>query len=281
MISEKSIEDAVYELYKKAVINLPEDVKLSLKNALKKEEEELPQLNIEAILRNIDIAENQSIPMCQDTGLPIVFVKLGNVHVQNLYDGIVKGVKKATKEIPLRPNVVDPITRENTGNNIGKYIPIIDIELTNTDYVEITIMPKGAGSENNNALKMALPGEGTEGIKNFVVETVKKAGGKPCPPIVVGVGIGGTSDLAMKTAKKALFRQIGKKNSDQVLSKLEEDILTEINNTNIGPMGLGGHTTALDVKIDKVDSHTASLAIGVCIQCWAHRYATTILKDNN
>lgn len=282
MISEKTIEDTIYQLYKEAVTVLPEDVKISLEDALKIEESELGCLNIEAILKNIDVAESKSIPMCQDTGLPIIFIKLGNVQiqVQDLFEGIAKGIERATKEIPLRPNVVDPITRKNTENNIGNGIPIIDIELTDTDYIEITILPKGAGSENNNALKMALPGEGLEGIKDFVVETVKKAGSKPCPPIVVGVGIGGNSDIAMKIAKKALLKKIGEKNSDPVLAKLEEEILTEINNTGIGPMGLGGKTTALDVKINKVDTHTASLPIGVCIQCWAHRYATAILKDN-
>ncbi|MDR0900862.1 MAG: fumarate hydratase [Methanobrevibacter sp.] len=282
MISEKTIEDTIYQLYKEAVTVLPEDVKISLEDALKIEESELGCLNIEAILKNIDVAESKSIPMCQDTGLPIIFIKLGNVQiqVQDLFEGIAKGIERATTEIPLRPNVVDPITRKNTENNIGNGIPIIDIELTDTDYIEITILPKGAGSENNNALKMALPGEGLEGIKDFVVETVKKAGSKPCPPIVVGVGIGGNSDIAMKIAKKALLKKIGERNSDPVLAKLEEEILTEINNTGIGPMGLGGKTTALDVKINKVDTHTASLPIGVCIQCWAHRYATAILKDN-
>ena len=284
MITEELVEDTIYKLYKKAVIDLPEDVKISLKDSLKVETDELACLNIEAILKNIELAEEKSIPMCQDTGLPIVFVKLGSVSLKdgNLYDtiynGITKGVLKATKETPLRPNIVDPITRENTGTNTGKMIPQIDIELIDEDYLEFTILPKGFGSENNNALKMALPGEGMEEIKEFVVETVKKAGGKPCPPIVVGVGIGGTSDLALKTAKKALLRKIGKRNSNPILAKLEEETLSEINKTQIGPMGLGGKTTALDVKIEKVDTHTAGLPIGVCIQCWAHRHATARLE---
>lgn len=284
MITKKLVEDTIYQLYKKAVISIPEDVKISLEGALKVESDELPRLNIEAILKNIKLAEKKSIPMCQDTGLPIIFVKIGKVSVENndlysvIYEGIIEGVKKATKETPLRPNVVDPITRENSGNNIGETIPQIDIEVIDEDYIEFTILPKGFGSENNNALKMALPGEGIEGIKEFVIESVLKAGSKPCPPIVVGVGIGGTSDLALKVGKKALFRKIGERNFDPVLAKLEEDLLSEINDSKIGPMGLGGKTTALDVKIKKVSTHTAGLPIGVCIQCWANRHATARLK---
>lgn len=284
MITEKLICDTICELYKKAVINLPEDVKISLQDALKVESDKLPRLNIEAILKNIELAEEKSIPMCQDTGLPIIFVKLGNVEVENgdlhgvVYRGIKKGVQKATKETPLRTNIVDPISRKNTGNNIGENIPQIDIELIDENYIEFTILPKGFGSENNNALKMALPGEGIEGIKEFVVETVLKASGKPCPPIVVGVGIGGTSDLALKTGKKALLEKIGERNPDPTLAKLEEDLLKEINSSGIGPMGLGGKTTALDVKVKKVSTHTAGLPIGVCIQCWAHRYTTARIK---
>lgn len=284
MITEKKVEDAICQLYKKAAISLPEDVKISLESALKVENDELPQLNIEAILKNIELAEKRAIPMCQDTGLPIIFVKIGKVEFEDnniyetIYNGIVKGVKKATKETPLRPNIVDPITRENSGNNSGTMIPQIDIELINENYIEFTILPKGFGSENNNALKMALPVEGLEGVKNFVVETVLKAGGKPCPPIVVGVGIGGTSDLALKTAKKALLEKLGDKNPDPLLNKLEDSILKEINNSGIGPMGLGGKTTALGVKVKKISTHTAGLPIGVCIQCWAHRHATARLK---
>ena len=217
--------------------------------------------------------------MCQDTGLGVIFVKLGNVEVENLKEGIEKGVRKATKEVPLRPNIVDPITRENSGDNTGVYIPYISIELTDTDYLEITVLPKGFGSENNNKLKMALPAEGKEGIKDFVIESVLAAGGKPCPPMVVGVGIGGTSDLAMKLAKEALIEKIGQPNPDDELNQMENEILERINKNGKGPMGLGGKTTALDVKIKKASTHTAGLPIGVCIQCWANRHATSILKD--
>lgn len=273
------IKDAVYELYKKAAIVLGNDVKKALEDALKVEDNELARLNIEAILKNIKLAEEKQIPMCQDTGLPVVFVKLGNVEVENLRAGIEEGIEKATKEIPIRPNIVDSITRENTNINVGDYIPPIDIELIDEDYLEITILPKGFGSENNNAMKMALPAEGIQGIKDFVVESVLKAKGKPCPPTVIGVGIGGTSDLCLKLGKKALLGEVGKRNPDPEIAKLELEILEEINKSGIGPMGLGGKTTTLDVKILKAHTHTAGLPVGVCVQCWADRHATTKIYD--
>ena len=278
MITEKQIEDTIYQLYKEAAIVLGDDVKCALEEALIREDSDLGQLNIKAILKNIELAEEKSIPMCQDTGLPIIFVKLGKVEVENLYEGIKKGVAKATSEVPLRPNVVDPITRKNSGN-VGDKVPIVDIELIDEDYVEFTIMPKGFGSENNNALKMALPAEGVEGVKDFVVETALKAGGKPCPPIVVGVGIGGSSDMALKLGKKALLGKVGERNPDPTIAEMEVECLERINMDGKGPMGLGGRTTALDVKILKMDTHTAGLPIGVVIQCWADRHATARLED--
>ena len=279
MIASERVEEEVCRLFKEAVIKLPSDVKKALKDAYDNETEEVARLNLEAVLDNIKAAEDMGVPLCQDTGLPIIFVKLGNIHVENLYQGIRKGVKRATREIPLRPNVVDPFTRQNTGNNTGQLIPQIDVELVEGDYLEITVFPKGFGSENNNTLKMALPGEGEEGVENFVLDTVLGAGGKPCPPIRIGVGIGGSSDLALKLAKKALLDKVGAKNPDKRLARLEEEILNQVNATGIGPMGLGGKTTALDVKIRTADTHTAGLPIGVCIQCWAARKATGRLKE--
>lgn len=278
MITENKIESTICNLFKKAVIELPEDVKVALQDAYKKEDQQIARINLEAILKNIEMAEKHQIPLCQDTGLPIVFVKLGDVKVENLYQGIKKGVKKATKEVPLRPNVVDPLTRKNTGTNTGIGIPQVDIELIRDELIEFTVFPKGFGSENNNALKMALPGEGVEVIKNFVVNNVIAAGGKPCPPIIVGVGIGGSSDMVMKLAKKALLGEVGKRHPNKKIAELEEEILKSINESCIGPMGLGGRTTALDVKFNVADTHTAGLPIGVCIQCWAGRHASAILK---
>ena len=278
MIGQEKVKETVCQLFKEAVTTLPADVESALRKALREEEDEIALLNLKAILENIKIAKKKRIPICQDTGLPIVFVKMGNVKVEKLYEGIREGVKLATSQVPLRPNVVDPISRENTGDNTGKMIPQIDLELVDTDFLEIAVMPKGFGSENNNRLRMGLPSEGLEGVKDFVIETVIRAGGKPCPPIIVGVGVGGSSDLALKLAKKALLKKIGERNKNKKIAELEESILEEINRTGIGPMGLGGKTTALDVKIETAHTHTAGLPIGVCIQCWASRHATAVLK---
>ena len=168
MITQKQVEETICSLYRDSVIELPTDVKNALKNAYANENDETARLNLKAIIDNIEAAHENGIPMCQDTGLPIIFVKLGDVKVENLYQGIRKGVEKATITVPLRPNVVDPFTRENTNTNTGKKIPLIDVEIVEGDYLELTIFPKGFGSENNNALKMALPGEGIDGVKKFV-----------------------------------------------------------------------------------------------------------------
>src|SRR5574344_1085293 len=279
MITEKLIEDTIFQLYKNAVIEVRDDVRIALENALEEEDNELGKLNISNILKNVELASKNQVPMCQDTGLPIIFVKLGKVECENLIEGIKKGVEKATKEVPLRPNVVDPLTRVNTGINIGEDIPQINIDLIDEPYVEFTVLPKGFGSENNNKLKMALPAEGIEGIKNFVREAALAVGGKPCPPMIVGVGVGGTSDMALKLGKKALLNPIGEHNPNKEIAKIESDILNEINTKGKGPMGMGGRTTALDVKILTASTHTAGLPIGVVIQCWAHRHASTRLFD--
>jgi len=236
-------------------------------------------LNIKSILKNLELAQENNVPMCQDTGLPIIFVKLGNVEVENLEQGIIDGVKLATENVPLRTNVVDPLTRQNTGNNIGKGIPQINVELTNEPILELTVFPKGFGSENNNKLAMLLPGEGIDGIKKFFKKTIISAGGKPCPPTVIGVGIGGSSDMVMKLAKKALLRPIDEKNPDQRLADLEDELLSIANDTGIGPMGLGGNTTVLGVNVELADTHTAGFPVGICVQCWAARHATCILTD--
>ncbi len=279
MITENKIEETICALFKEAVIELRPDVKTALEKSLKNETNELAQLNINNILKNAELASKNQIPMCQDTGLPIIFVKIGKVECENLLNAINKGVEKATKEIPLRPNIVDPLTRENTSTNVGEDIPQINIELIDEPYIEFTVLPKGFGSENNNKLKMALPAEGIEGVKDFVIETVLAAGGKPCPPMIIGVGIGGTSDMAMKLAKKALLNPIGQENKNKKLAELESELLNTINKKGKGPMGMGGKTTALDVKIETSSTHTAGLPIGVVIQCWAHRHATTRLTD--
>lgn len=279
MITQQQVAEAVCNIYKQAAIVLPEDIVKALNQAYENEKSEIARLNIKSILKNLELAQENNVPMCQDTGLPIIFVKLGNVEVENLEQGIIDGVKLATENVPLRTNVVDPLTRQNTGNNIGKGIPQINVELTNEPILELTVFPKGFGSENNNKLAMLLPGEGIDGIKKFFKKTIISAGGKPCPPTVIGVGIGGSSDMVMKLAKKALLRPIDDKNPDQRLADLEDELLSIANDTGIGPMGLGGNTTVLGVNVELADTHTAGFPVGICVQCWAARHATCILTD--
>jgi fumarate hydratase subunit alpha len=277
------ISDVVVELFREAVIYLPEDVKKAIEDAYGIEEGASKNI-LKAIIENNKIAEEKQIPLCQDTGVPIIFLKIGkNINsseIMEIIKEIKEGVKRATKEIPLRPNVVHPLTRENFGTNVGLNAPFINIEFDENlnREIEITVFPKGAGSENMSALKMLTPSEGIEGIKKFVLETIANAGGKPCPPIVIGVGIGGTADVALKLAKKALLRRIGERHKDENIAKLEKELLEGINNLGIGAMGLGGKVTALDVFIEIAGCHTASLPVGICIQCWAHRKASKIIN---
>jgi fumarate hydratase subunit alpha len=262
----------IVDLIKKAQTDLPGEVESALKEAKKKEENDIAKLQLENILKNIELARESQTPMCQDTGLPLFFVKLGNESKKNgIEKAIIEGVREATTSIPLRPNVVDPLTRENTGDNTGKGMPRIHWDTSDDGQTHVTYMPKGAGSENASAAGMLAP---SGSVRDFVLETVKSAGGKPCPPIIVGVGIGGAMDTSAVLAKKALLRPIDSKNPDEAYAKLEDELLKEINNLGIGPMGLGGKTTALAVNIEYASCHTASLPVAVNIQCWAHRHQT-------
>jgi fumarate hydratase subunit alpha len=261
----------IVELIKKAVVDLPIEVESALRDAHEREESEIALLQLKNILDNVELARKQRAPMCQDTGLPLFFVKLGNVKREDVEKAIVEGVKEATASIPLRPNVVDPLSRENTGNSTGKGIPQIHWQKSKDEHTYVTYLPKGAGSENASSQKMLKP---TDSVKDFVLDTVKKAGGKPCPPIIVGVGIGGAMDTSATLAKKALLRPLESKNPDEEYSRLEDELLSEINGLGIGPMGLGGKTTALAVNVEYAACHTASLPVAVNIQCWAHRHQT-------
>ncbi|MDK2826901.1 MAG: fumarate hydratase subunit alpha, partial [Methanolobus sp.] len=227
---------------------------------------------LEAILKNIEIAAKNKVPMCQDTGILIFFVELGRDCRMDfrLEDAILEGVKKATESIPLRPNAVDPLTRSNSGNNTGDGIPDIKYELVDGSSIKITVAPKGAGSENMSSIKMLNPTE-KDSIRNFVLETVLNASGKPCPPIVVGVGIGGSFDKSARLAKSALLGKVDEMDEE------EKALLADINSLGIGPMGLGGKTTALAIHIKKAHCHTASLPVAVNIQCWANRHASVVL----
>ncbi len=195
--------------------------------------------------------------------------------------GLIKdAVKKATKDIPLRPNTVDPFTGENHKDNTGDNIPYITWDFVEGSNVWITALPKGGGSENMSKLGMLKPGVGIEGVKDFVVTEMIKAGGNPCPPTIVGVGIGGGADLAMKLGKKSLLRPVGDRHKDKTIAAIEEELIKRINDSGIGPMGLGGKTTVLDVHIEKAHRHPASLPVGIAVQCWANRRAKMVIHSD-
>jgi len=275
------IVEGIVELIRKAETELPNDVI----NALKKTyeiEKDVAKIQIDAILKTIELAKKTKRPMCQDTGIQTFFVTVGTQFpfINNLESIILNGVKKATKEIPLRPNTVDPFSGVNHKDNTGDYIPYITWEFSEGSDVEITVLPKGGGSENMSKLGMLKPGVGIKGVKDFVVQEMLNAGGNPCPPTVVGVGIGGGADLALKLGKKALLRPVGNRNRNKKIGEIEIELINRINDSGIGPMGLGGKTTVLDVHIEKAHRHPASLPVGIAVQCWADRRAHLIIKKD-
>ena len=223
------------------------------------------------ILLNIRTAGERGVPLCQDTGVPVIYLTLPPTvpFTQGLYDAVAEGVRRATQEIPLRPNVVDPLTRHNTNDNTGAGMPAIHVKPGKK--FTVTVLPKGAGAENMSRTVMLLPSQKDQ-IEKVVVETVYLAGSRPCPPIIVGVGIGGTFDGAAALAKEALLEPV-----DQ-MTDFERSLLCAVNKLGIGPMGLGGDFTALAVKVKTAGCHTASLPVAVNIQCWANRHATVEVK---
>ena len=277
----EDIKKGIVQLMKKAETELPNDVITALKKAYEIEEG-VAKTQIEAILKNIDLAKKSGRPMCQDTGIQTFFVDVGvNFPDIDKLEGLIKdAVKKATKEIPLRPNTVDPFTGENHKDNTGDNIPYITWDFVEGSNVLITALPKGGGSENMSKLGMLKPGVGIEGIKDFVVTEMIKAGGNPCPPTIVGVGIGGGADLAMKLGKKSLLRSVDDRHKDKTIAAIEEELIKRINDSGIGPMGLGGKTTVLDVHIEKAHRHPASLPVGIAVQCWADRRAKMVIHSD-
>ncbi len=272
MIDPKLVTQTAKELYIRALKLLPPDVKAALSRAHERESHARARDILGVMLKNLEVAESRGLLVCQDTGTPVYKLRIGR-GLQ--YDGpallaaIVEGVKQATLEHPLRSSVCHPIDRSNPQTNTGEGIPAIDIEfLEEPGYLELKMMPKGSGSENMSFLKMLTPADGLGGIKRFVLECVVGAGGKPCPPTLVGVGIGGTSDLAMKLAKEAIWRPIGSSHPERRIAALEAELLEAINSTGIGPMGLGGDTTALAVQIEYAHTHITQNPVAVTLQCW-------------
>jgi len=273
---ESLIEDVGFNLLRLAVIRLPSDVKEALQKAYEAETSEAGRVNLKAILTNIEFAEKLNTPICQDTGTIIFYVKAGGKAqgLDKVEAALREATKRATTEVPLRPNAVDPFTRKNSGDNTGRFIPYINWDITDGDSVEITALPKGGGSENVCALGMITPGEGVKGLKKFVLDAVIRAGAKPCPPNILGVAVGGGADIAMKTAKKALLRPLNQSNPNPELARLEKELYEAANSTGIGPMGLGGKFTVLGVNVEYAHRHPASYPVAVAFQCWAARRAT-------
>jgi len=276
-----TIENGIIILIKKAETELPQDVSKALRHAYTIEEG-IAKIQIETILKNIELAQKSGRPLCQDTGIQTFFVSIGvdSPFMKNIKQTLYDAVRKATIEIPLRPNTVEPFTGKNHGDNTGNYIPSITWDFTTGSDIRINALPKGGGSENMSRLGMLKPGVGIEGVKNFIINEVIKAGGSPCPPTVIGVGIGGGADIAMKLAKMALLRPVGGRHSDHAIAEIEKELINKINSSGIGPMGLGGKTTVLDVHIEKAHRHPASLPVGISVQCWADRRSSMVIHAN-
>ena len=272
-IDSKVITEQVKKLCIEGNIYLGEDVIKSFKENLQKEESNLGKDILNILIENAQIAKETKIPLCQDTGMAVFFVEVGQeviVKGDTLTEAINKGVSEGYTEGYLRKSVVSPITRDNTP-------AIIHYEMIKGDKIKIQYAPKGFGSENMSKLKMLKPSDGIEGVKNFILETVSEAGPNPCPPIVVGVGIGGTVDKCAQIAKKSLFRDIGQHNENEMIANLEKEMIKKINDLGIGPQGFGGNTTALAVNIETFPTHIAGLPVVVNINCHSARHKQVII----
>jgi len=273
-INVNHITSAVKKLCIDANYYLSSDVREKLNSARENEEWKIAKGILDNIIENADIAKNEKMPMCQDTGMACIFVEIGqDVHVTGglLEDAINKGVAEGYSEGYLRKSVVkDPLDRVNTGDNTPA---VIYYDIVQGDKIKITVAPKGFGSENMSQLKMLKPADGLDGVKEFILKVVKEAGPNPCPPIVVGVGIGGTFDRAAMLAKKALLRPLNSINKNEFYENLEQELVEAINKMGIGPQGFGGKTTSLGVNIETYPTHIAGLPVAVNINCHATRHA--------
>ena len=276
-IDVKMITERVRTLCMEANTDLEEDVLQAFDRAMEKEESPLGIEILKELKENARIAKEESVPICQDTGFAVIFLELGQeVHLVGggLREAIFEGVRQGYRDGFLRKSICHPFSRANTGDNTPA---IIHTEIVPGEKVKITVAPKGGGSENMSRVVMLTPSDGVEGIKRFVVQRVKESGSNPCPPTIVGVGIGGTFEQAALLAKKSLLRPLGSKNPDPELDKLESEILNEINRLGIGPQGLGGRTTSLAVHVLMMPCHIASFPLAVNIQCHAQRHKETII----
>lgn len=277
-ISVSTVTDTIRQMCIDANCYLNEDILSALKKAERTETSPIAQKVLDNILENAEIARAEEVPICQDTGMAVLFLEIGqDVHFVggNLYDAVNEGVRRGYEDGFLRKSVVkDPIRRGNTGDNTPA---VIHTSIVPGEQMKITIAPKGFGSENMSALKMLKPSDGRAGVLDFVVDTVKKASGNPCPPLVVGVGIGGTMEKAACMAKEALLRDIRESNADEYYAQIETELLERINQTDVGPQGFGGITTALGVNVEAFSTHIAGLPVAVNISCHVTRHLSHII----
>ncbi len=277
-IPAERIVDEVARLCIEANYKLGEDVIRSFREAVEREESPVGRAILQHLIENAEIAAAGEYPYCQDTGFAVVFVELGEdvkIAGGSLNEAINEGVRRGYQEGYLRKSIVrDPLRRVNTGDNTPA---VIWTDVVPGDKLRITVAPKGGGSENMSEVRMLKPADGVEGVKQFVIDRVSRSGGNPCPPIIVGVGIGGTFEKCAWLAKKALLREVGERNPDPFYAELEEELLEEVNKLGIGPQGLGGRVTALDVHIEAHPCHIASLPVAVNIQCHAARHKSAVL----
>lgn len=276
-IHTDEIISAIENLFIDANINLPENVYKAISDAVEKERSPVGKEVLKELLRNADAARQEHMPICQDTGVAVTFLEVGqDVHIVggDLTEAVSEGVRRAYKKGYLRKSCCHPFSRKNTGDNTP---PVIHTKIVPGDKLKITVLPKGGGSENYGEVRMLVPAQGRDGVKTFVLEMVKKGGPNPCPPIIVGVGIGGNFETSAMLSKEAIMVPIGERNADEELAAMEMELLGEINRTGIGPQGYGGTVTALDVHIRMVPCHLASLPVAVNIQCHAHRIREMVL----
>lgn len=278
IITSDKITDAVKKMCQKANCHINDDIKYALENSVKTEKSDVSKGVLEKLLQNAEIAHRKEVPICQDTGMAVFFIEIGKevfVEGDTITDAVNKGVAHGYTEGYLRKSVVrDPLDRVNTKDNTPA---VIYYDFVQGDKIKITFAPKGFGSENKSALKMLNPSDGLDGVIDFVIETVRKAGANPCPPMVIGVGIGGTMDKAAQIAKKALTRDINQSNENPFYADLEKTLLEKINKLGIGPQGMGGTTTALAVNVETYPTHIAGLPVAVNVNCHATRHAVEII----
>jgi tartrate/fumarate subfamily iron-sulfur-dependent hydro-lyase alpha chain len=275
---QQAVEEAAAYLYVWALKDIPQDLRDALADAAERETSVTGKRVLDTIIRNVQVADDQKNLVCQDTGIAVYYCRVGEhfpLHPARIYEALHDGTARATLDHPLRSNTVHTLTRENTGPNVGHRVPIVHWEFVpDWDGLDVKCVPKGSGSENMSFLKMCVPADGVRGIKEFVLESIVGAGGKPCPPGIVGVGIGGSADYAMHLAKEAIARPVGTHNDDPQAADLEQELTDLLNETGIGPMGLGGDVTVLHVHVEHADTHMTLNPVAVNYQCWAARRAT-------